>query len=124
MGRKSHDSIIKRLGKPLPGRTNVIITRDPNFVAPAGVEVYHTIDAGLAAHTGEDIFIIGGGEIFKQTIAKADVLYVTEVQKDYPGDVFFPVIDAKDWQKTDEDPRDGFSFVTYQRLKGGDTLGK
>jgi len=111
MGRKTWDSIPQNF-KPLPKRANVVITRQ-NLAAPAGVEVYHTIPEALAAHAGKDIFIIGGAEIYNQTIAQADTLYLTEVHKPVDGDAFFPKFDKTVWQETERENHEEFSFVTY-----------
>lgn len=87
MGRKTYESI----GKPLPGRTNIVVTRDQNY--SADVKVVHSIDEAISyAKTidQEEIFIIGGAEIFRQSIDKADKLYVTIVDGVYKADTFFP----------------------------------
>ena len=101
MGRKTFAS----LGKPLPGRTNIVITRDKNFHA-ADVVIVETIDAALmqadviAQRDGVDeIMVIGGGEIYRQTLAHAQILYLTEVQADVEGDAFFPAVDFSEWQR-------------------------
>jgi len=98
MGRNSFRSI----GKPLPKRTNIVITRDPFFTAE-GVLVAHTIEEalGLAYDTGEtEAFIIGGGEIFRQSLELCDKIYLTEVDLEVEGDVFFPEIDPNEWHET------------------------
>lgn len=99
MGRKTFQSI----GKPLPGRPNVIITRDENF-APEGVTVAHSLDAAidlasrLAVESGSDeLCILGGGEIYRQAIALADKLLITHVEADVEGDTSFPTIDPALW---------------------------
>src|SRR3989344_1374037 len=68
MGRKTYQSILKRLGKPLPERKNIVITRQADFQVPEGVLVYHSIDEALKSHKGEDIYVIGGAEIFKNAL--------------------------------------------------------
>ncbi|MBI4050093.1 MAG: dihydrofolate reductase [Candidatus Doudnabacteria bacterium] len=115
MGRKTYDSIIRRLGKPLPNRKNVVVTRDANFKAPEGVEIYHSLDAALAKYGNEHLFVIGGGEIYRQTIDRADKLEITHVDQQIDGDAFFPEIDEKKWKKTEEEPHEGYTFVTYER---------
>lgn len=118
MGRKTYDSIIKRLGKPLPGRKNVVVTRGASFQVPEGVFVYNDLNKAISDLKDEDLFIIGGGEIFKQTIDLADTLYITHVDMEAPGNVFFPEIDAKNkkWQKVEEEGHDNFTFCTYTRI--------
>lgn len=91
MGRKTFDSI----GKALPGRTNVVVTRDAGFRAD-GVEVAASIDAALA-RPGE-LFVIGGGELYAATLARADQLELTRVNADFDGDVRFPDFDEAAWR--------------------------
>lgn len=104
MGRKTFQSI----GKPLPGRPNVVITRDASF-SPEGVTVVHSlgeaVDAAsrLAAENGiDEICILGGGEIYRQAIGLADRLLVTHVETEVDGDTSFPVIDPALWQVDSE----------------------
>jgi dihydrofolate reductase len=97
MGRNSFESI----GRPLPKRTNVVITRDPFFTA-TGVLVVHSLEEalGVAFDNGEtEAFIIGGGSIYKESMDLWDRLYLTEVDIEVPGDVFFPEIDPADWRE-------------------------
>lgn len=115
MGRKTYESIVKRLGKPLPNRTNIVITRQADYQVPLGVEVYDWIDKAIAAHPNEDIFVIGGAEIFKETVGKADKIYMTHVERDVEGDVFFPEIDWSKWKLVSEEKHDGFRFSEYKR---------
>ncbi len=113
MGRKTFES----LGKPLPGRKHLVITRQTDYPAPPGVEVYQTIADALAAHPHEDIFVIGGGEIFREMLPLADTLYITHIDQDYDGDTFFPPIDPKIWKEISRDPKDGYSFVVYKHTQ-------
>jgi dihydrofolate reductase len=97
MGRNSFRSI----GRPLPNRTNVVITRDPYFTAN-GVLVAHSVEEalGMAFDNGEtEVFIIGGGEIYRQSLELCDRLYLTEVEFEPEGDVFFPDIDPAEWRE-------------------------
>jgi dihydrofolate reductase len=124
MGRKTYLSI----GKPLPGRTNIVISRDPGF-APAGVVVARSIDAALDTaradaqnRNADEIVVIGGTEIFVQTMPLADRMEITHVHMAPEGDTYFPPIDATQWRvETRSDhpagPRDeaAFSYVTYVR---------
>jgi dihydrofolate reductase len=125
MGRKTYLSI----GRPLPERTNIVVTRDRGFRAE-GVVVANSIEAALdigradARRTGADaIMVIGGTEIFAQTMALADRLEITHVHAQPVGDTFFPPIDHKLWRETSRSeqpagPRDdaSVSFVTYRRI--------
>lgn len=101
MGRKTYDSI----GRPLPGRDNIVITRNIRF-APPGVFVARDIPPALklARHCavqagGEEICIIGGAEIYAQTVGEADRIYLTRVDAAIEGDVFFPGLDSRDWDE-------------------------
>ena len=97
MGRKTWDSLKIQ---PLPGRENIIITRDPHFTAD-GCVIVNTIEQALK-HVAqvEKIFIIGGAMIYEQMLAHADELYVTEVDADVKGDRYFPAIDQQQWSLT------------------------
>lgn len=124
MGRKCYASI----GKPLPGRTNIVITRDESF-AGEGLHVAHSLEAGmaiakaLADETGSDeICVIGGGEIYRLAMPFADVLHVTHIEAEIEGDVHFPQIDPAVWEAREEGvlpagEKDDFAmrFVTYTR---------
>jgi dihydrofolate reductase len=122
MGRKTYGSI----GKPLPGRTNIVMSRDPAF-APAGVTVVRTLDAGLQAarvdakqRGANEIVVIGGTALFEQTMPLADRMEITHVHAQPAGDVHFPPIDAAKWRVASRSdhaagPRDeaSFSYITY-----------
>ncbi|MCA9731605.1 MAG: dihydrofolate reductase [Deferribacteres bacterium] len=96
MGRKTWQSI----GRPLPGRTNVVLTRDAAFSVP-GCEVVHSFDEILALDApGKEIFIIGGAAVYANALPHASQLYLTEVEADIQGDVFFPPLDLSLWQET------------------------
>ncbi|MEQ8228578.1 MAG: dihydrofolate reductase [Rhodospirillales bacterium] len=120
MGRKTFLSI----GRVLPGRPNIIVTRDRDFQAE-GAEVAHSLDEALAAARAHDtgaVMVIGGAEIFEQSLPLADRLDICHVHADVPGDTFFPEIDPAHWRetsRTDHDPEQpggpAFSFVTYDR---------
>lgn len=116
MGRKTYDSI----GRPLPGRTTVVITRDRRWRAD-GVRVAPTVDDAFAQAgrlDAESIFVIGGGEIYRQAWDRLGRLEITEVDAEPAGDVTFPVIDETTWREASRDVRDGFSFVSYVRQPG------
>ena len=115
MGRKTFESIMKRLGKPLPDRKNVVVTRSVDLEAPASVEIANSLDEALSKYAGEDLFVIGGGQIFAQTIDKADTLYITQVNLDARGDSFFPQIDPARWKKVQEEEHDNYTFATYNK---------
>jgi dihydrofolate reductase len=96
MGRNSFESI----GRPLPNRTNIVITRN-TFFAASGCVIMHSIPEALAfaRDNGEtEVFIIGGGEIYKQALPYLNRIYLTEVQTEIEGDVYFPKLDQKGWR--------------------------
>lgn len=114
MGRKTHESI----GKPLPGRTNLVLTRDPGWRAE-GVVVVHSIAEALQ---GDEVAGIGGAEIFRLLIPLAARIYLTRIEADIPGDTVFPPLDYSQWVETDSrrfaaDERNAYdmTFVTLER---------
>jgi dihydrofolate reductase len=126
MGRKTFVSI----GRPLPGRTNIVVTRDPDFRSP-GVVVTHSFADARGIAKGDalrrfatEIAVIGGAEIYAQWMACADRLEITEVHAKPEGDTRFPAIDAADWEEVARvrnpagpDDSADFSYVTYRRRK-------
>jgi dihydrofolate reductase len=110
MGRKTYDSI----GRPLPGRRTVVVTRQLDWSVD-GVEVAHDLDDALKLASSNDLYVAGGGEIYRQALPYADRLELTEVDQSPDGDVTFPAFDRTDWRETARDQRDGFAFVTYVR---------
>lgn len=126
MGRKTWESFPKP--GPLPGRTNIVVTRDRGWRAE-GAQVAHSLEAALeiaaAAPGGEDICVIGGGEVYGQAIGRADRLAVTHVEARVGGDTRFPAIDPAVWHAVAEErvpagERDEYPtrFVLYERSKG------
>lgn len=116
MGRKTYDSI----GRPLPGRTTVVLTRQRDWAAPAGVRVAHSVDDALAqAANDSEVFIAGGADLYAQTESLWHRLYLTRIERDFPGDAFFPPVDLSGWRLVEEDryPEGDlpFGFFTYER---------
>jgi dihydrofolate reductase len=99
----------------LPGRTNVVVTRQDGYSLPADVVRVGSLDEALAAYAGRDVVINGGGTIYERAMASADALDVTHVHRDVSGDTFFPAIDPAIWREASREDHDGFSFVTYHR---------
>lgn len=99
MGRKTWIS----LGRPLPDRDNWVLTRDPQFAAE-GCRVFHHLDDALAAHAGDELMVIGGAELYWQTLPLAQRLYITEVDAHLDGDTHFPALDATQWRLVFEEP--------------------
>ncbi len=115
MGRKTWESIPEKF-RPLPNRKNLVITRQADFVVPAGVEVFSEIGVVIQKYGNSEIMVIGGAEIYEQTIALADTLYITHVhQTVVGGTAFFPTIDPTIWKETERKDEFGLSFITYQR---------
>lgn len=125
MGRKTFDSI----GKPLPGRLNIIITKNTDLTIEECV-VVNNLEAAITEAKNyfktqdtdqEEIFIIGGAQIFKQSMEFANKIYITEVHAEYAGDVFFDELSDNDWIEVSRDLHDSendkipFSFVTYSK---------
>lgn len=116
MGRKTWES----LGKPLPGRENIVVTRSPGYDAP-GASVAASLDSALAFCAGEPVvFVIGGGELYAAALPLADGLVLTEIQRDYAGDARFPSFDRSAWRETQRLPQTGadglrFDFVLYEK---------
>lgn len=115
MGRKTYDSI----GKPLPGRTTVIVTRNMDYAVP-GCMAANSLDAALTAALGDnEVFFVGGADLYRQVMPIANRIYLTEIQRVYDGDAFFPEFDPKQWQETARDKHQGkdfeYHYVTYDR---------
>ena len=114
MGRKTWESLPERF-RPLPGRRNIVISRQPAYAAP-GAELADSLEKGIAlASTAEKLFIIGGAQIYAQSMALADRLEITEVDLAPEGDAWFPEISAVDWQETEKTAGPGCAFVSYRR---------
>ncbi|MDZ7829294.1 MAG: type 3 dihydrofolate reductase [Halofilum sp. (in: g-proteobacteria)] len=96
MGRRTWESI----GRPLPGRTSIVLTTDESF-SVEGATVVHGLEAALeAAGDAEEVMVIGGGVLFADTITLADRLYLTVIQAEVEGDTWFPFFSTDDWQET------------------------
>jgi dihydrofolate reductase len=114
MGRKTYESI----GKPLPGRTNIVLTRSPNFTAPPEVLTFTDLGAALDHCRGQNhdyAFIIGGSNIYQLALPLADKLFVAEVHRHVNGDTRFPDYDRSEWTETAREDGPEYSFVEYLR---------
>ena len=119
MGRKTFESILAALGKPLPGRRNIVITRSGTFNSP-GAEFASTLEAAISLTKSPTAFVIGGAEIYRLALPVAESLHLTEIDREYPGDTWFPEIDPAEWEAVEREDREDesglrFSFVTYRR---------
>ncbi len=104
VGRKTHESILRRLGKPLPERRTIVLSRDRTYPAN-GCEVAASLADALARVRGaEEVFIIGGAEVYRMALAHADRLYLTRVHADIEGDAYFPPVDPAAWSVTSREP--------------------
>lgn len=118
MGRKTWESI----GRPLPDRRMLVVTREPAKLAGAPVEAFVSLDAALAAAGEDEVFVIGGGEIFREALPAAGRVYLTRVHAEIPGDVTFPDLPVSAWHETareehaaDEKNPHAYTFLTYER---------
>lgn len=125
MGRKNYDSLHEKF-RPLPNRTNIVVTRQRDFHAPGCIVTHNVNDAIALAKKGNETeaFIIGGAEIYKLAMPDADRLYLTEIEAEVDGDTFFPAFSKQEWKETsrthhpaDEKHKFAFDFVIYDRIK-------
>lgn len=122
MGRRTFDAIIAAAGRPLPDRDNIVVTRSPVWIRP-GCRATNSLDAALAAaQASAEAFVIGGAEIYALALPRAQRLYLTEIERDFDGDTFFPGFDRSGWCEVSRERRsiegeEGFSyaFVEYRR---------
>lgn len=114
MGRKTYESI----GRPLPNRTNIILTRKKDF-KPAGCIVYNNINDVLSIFDKSDVWVIGGGQVYKQFLEHANKIELTFLDKEFDGDSFFPILNKDDWEITNLEERSSddldFKYITYER---------
>ncbi|WP_166251882.1 dihydrofolate reductase [Marinobacter salicampi] len=126
MGRKTWDSI----GRPLPGRLNIVVSRDPEWPAPAGACAVNSLEAAFRMaeaqaelEGGDEVMVIGGGQIYQEALPQIDRMYVTQVHDEVTGDARFPEVNWDEWEEigredfsaSGNNPYD-YSFVVYQRL--------
>jgi dihydrofolate reductase len=121
MGRKTFESV----GHPLPNRLNVVVTRQKDYPKAAdNVVIVPDLKSaiehcrGVTSKYGDEIFIIGGGELFKESIDMVDVIYLTRIHKDFAGDIVYPKVDPAKFQLVEQRDRTEpvpFSFLTYAR---------
>jgi dihydrofolate reductase len=119
MGRLTYDSI----GRPLPGRTTVVVTRQAGWQPPGGpfeqVLVAHDVAAALriAADVDDEVFVVGGGEIYREAMPVADRLVISWVDQEPPGDAYFPGVDGEVWTRVRAEPGEGYEIVEYVRAR-------
>jgi len=118
MGRKTWESI----GRPLPGRRSIVVTRDRSFAA-AGAEVVHSLDEAIArCSDADEVFVIGGSQLYAEALPRADRLLLTEIDADFDGDTFLPAPAATQWLEVSRERHPpvperpfAFDFVDYRR---------
>ena len=118
MGRKTWESLPPRF-RPLPGRHNIVVTRDAGYRAE-GATVAASLPAAVAQVQGDEAFVIGGAELYAAALPLANRLQLTEIDSTFDGDTHFPAIDPSHWQETARDAHHDeaglrYAFVTYQR---------
>jgi dihydrofolate reductase len=121
MGKKTWESLPK---KPLPGRKNIVITDDPHETIEFSITAYSIEDSLSKCGKNDEVFIIGGGSIYRQFMPFADRLYITHIHKQAPADIFFPFIDPDIWEpiekeehKQDKNNDIPYTYIIYQRKK-------
>jgi dihydrofolate reductase len=125
MGRRTHESI----GRPLPGRRNIVLTSDRDYTAP-GCVVVHNLPDALSEADADEVMVIGGSSLYETFLPKADRLYLTLIHREFAGDTFFPEFEWKEWSEierldVEDDPDSGlsYSFLVLER-KTPDSRGK
>lgn len=118
MGRKTHESI----GKPLAGRENVVVTRDPGYTA-TGCTVVHSVQEVLDRFGDQEVFVIGGAQMMREFLPMTHKLYMTRIDHAFEGDTFFPEINEREWRLisqeegiTDEKNPFPYHFLVYEKL--------
>jgi dihydrofolate reductase len=114
MGRTTYESI----GRPLPGRTTIVVTRNPDWTAE-GVQAAHSLHEALAlaAEQPGEIYVVGGTQIYEQALPSATHQVLTEVHQTPDGDAHYPAFDAAEWVERRREPRDGFEWVWWERRR-------
>lgn len=118
MGRKTFDSI----GRPLPGRTTVIVTRQSDYVSPPGCLVANSLEQALALCVEQErVYVVGGADVYRQALVLATVMYLTEVNVIVEGDAFFPEFSLDEWRVVEREAKQNesfeYAFVNYRRIK-------
>ena len=122
MGRKTFESILSKLGKPLPNRKNYVLSRTENYID--GVEIIKDLQTFANEKKNEEVFIIGGASVYEQALPLVDRMYLTEVEYEGAGDAFFPEFNPADWMLINEEKHEkdekneyNYSFKIYDRKK-------
>ena len=120
MGRKTYDSI----GKPLPNRTNIVVSKSDDLQIDGCITVKSPEEALKASLENQEIFVIGGAEIYRQFLPLAQTIYMTEIHNKFDGDIFFPTIDYDEWKEKERQDFEAddmnlykYSFITLERTR-------
>ena len=113
MGRRTYDSI----GRPLPGRTTIVVTRDPAWESE-GVRTAPTVERALseARSLNDEVFVVGGAEVYQAALPYADRMVITHIDAEPEGDTWFPAVDWSQWRETARELYAGFAVATYERI--------
>jgi dihydrofolate reductase len=118
MGRRTHESI----GRPLPGRKNIVLTSDRYYAAP-GCTVVHGLEEALEAADADEVMIIGGSSLYREFLPRAERIHLTLIHREFAGDTFFPEFDSREWHEAerldvDDDPDSGlsYSFIRLEKI--------
>jgi dihydrofolate reductase len=122
MGRRTFESIVAALGKPLPGRTSIVVTREPGRSLPGALTVGSLEAAIAAAGDASEVFVIGGAEIYRLALKFADRVYLTRIEAAFVGDATFPPLDPGQWREVSREAHPpagerafGFAFIRLDR---------
>ncbi|MDH3198911.1 MAG: dihydrofolate reductase [Candidatus Krumholzibacteria bacterium] len=122
MGRRTYESILAAIGRPLPGRLSIVVTRSPDYAAPGCVVAASLEAAFAAAEPATKVFVIGGAEIYREALASAHCLQLTEIDADFDGDAWFPDLPPGAWQEVSRESHPPgaefahrYAFVVYER---------
>lgn len=124
MGRKTYESILAALGRPLPGRLNIIVTRSADYAAPECIVAASLEAAIAAAEPAAEVFVIGGAEIYREALARAHRLCLTEIDADFEGDAWFPELPPGAWREVSRESHPPgpefahpYAFVVCERVE-------
>ena len=116
MGRKTYESIPPKY-RPLPDRKNIVLTRNLEFRAN-GVETVHLLGEAVLKCDNQDAYVAGGAQIYEMFLPFTSRMEITRVHMNFTGDAFFPEVNWDEWQKINEELREGYSFLSYLRKEG------
>ena len=119
VGRRTFESFPRR---PLPGRTNIVLTRNPAYQVPEGVISCRNLEEAVAwcsERGAGKLFVLGGAEVYREVLPVADEMVLTWIPEEIKGDTFFPEWNQEEWEVVDSREEDGLRFVTYRRIRRG-----